>query len=691
MKSLAIGLVSGAALASSISSGSLAQDARELPPLGPDDLMFSVENMDLSVDPADDFYRFAAGGWLATVKRPEDLAAYGFSVVQQERIKATMMALLPQTAEQALTAPKGSVTQIVGDFYTAYMDTERRDARGIEPLRDELDRIAAISSLDDLARYAAHSQTFVESLLFAIAPTGDLVDQTRYAIYAGAGTFGLETERDVYRSADDAPRRVAYRTYVEDMLKVAGYEADVAARMADTILAIETELDAAKLTDAERGDFRKVYNPMSFDEYQTQIPNIDLRLYMEELGFDIPDQIILTEPRYYPVLSKMLDERPLEDWKDYAAFLLLRHFSGVLTTAFDEPERALRQAFTGVATLRPREERALGMLKEHLGHPVSQVFVEATFDEATRDSVTELIVWILDVFKDRIPTRDWLSDPTKSEALAKLNAFKYPVGYPDKWIDYSGVDIVRDDPVANLMAISEFGKNLIMSRLGGPVIQDPFSGLSTLPIAMNAAYTVTVNGFEITAAIAQPPAYQVDAGPAVRFCGFGGIIGHEATHGFDSGGRQFDAQANLRDWWTEADNAAFLAEAQKLINQANATEIAPGHFGNGEFWVKENMADVGGITLAHAALMSYLAEHPEENVAIDGFTQEQRCFIAWTQLWAELATEEFLINVAESGNHPPNSYRTTAPLQHVDAFYEAFDIKEGDPVWLPPEQRVHAW
>jgi putative endopeptidase len=208
---------------------------------------------------------------------------------------------------------------------------------------------------------------------------------------------------------------------------------------------------------------------------------------------------------------------------------------------------------------------------------------------------------------------------------------------------------------------------------------------------MNAAYVFALNGFQITAAISQPPAFQPDADPAVRFCRFGGLIGHEATHGFDTAGRQFDADGNLRNWWSEEDTRAFVAEAKKLIDQTASTDLVEGHTGDGQLWVTENMADVGGIKLGYTALMDYLADHPEENVEIDGFTQAQRCFIAWTQLWAENATRESLINYANSADHPPNIYRTIAPLQHFDAFYEAFDIKEGDAMWLPPEQRVNAW
>lgn len=673
-------------------TGAAAAQVTDLQALTADDLLFSVENMDLSADPRKDFYRFAAGGWLDRVARPEDKPSLTFVSVQLDRIRAQVKAVLEKAVAESATAPKGSATQLVGDFYKSYVDIERRNAQGMAPLREELDRIAAMANLDDLAREAGHLMRIGGiSPLILIGPQPDLADNTKYAIYAGAGAFGLETERDVYSSGEDAPRRIAYRTFVNDLLKAAGYDADAADRMTGTILEIETALDKAKLNDADKRDWTKLYNPMTLDELQAQVPNLSIAAYLDEVGLDAPERIILVEPNYFPALSKMLAERSLQDFKDFASYLLIQRFSGVLSTDMEEPDRALKKAFQGVAPHDPPERQAARLIQAVMGQPLSQLYVEATYDESTTTSVTEMIEQVLAEFRKRIPTRDWLAEETKAEALAKLDAFYFAVGHPDKWIDYSGVDIVPDNPVSNLMALVEFDTARTFSKLGGPVEMEHFNGRSTLPVALNAAYTVTLNGFEVTAAIAQPPAYQPDADPAVRYCRFGAILGHEATHGFDTSGSQFDAKGNLRNWWTEADRAAFLVEAKKLVEQVNETDIVEGYHGNGVLWLPENMADVGGITLAHQALMQYLAQHPDEDVEIDGISQERRCFIAWAQLWAEKATDEYLINVATSENHPPNTYRTTAPLQHVDAFYDAFGIKEGDPMWLEPEKRVHAW
>lgn len=662
------------------------------PEIGPDGLMFSIENMDLDVDPRQDFYRFAAGGWLSRVERPADRASNSFLNIQNDLINGQLKAIVEKAVQDAPDAEAGTPAQLVGDFYTAYMDVDARRENGISPLQTEFERLDAVSSIEQFGQYAGElARTTGVSPIISFGPEIDLNDSSRYAIYSGPGAAGLDDERDVYRAEESAPRRLAYRQYVNDLLTVAGYDEAEAQRVTDLVLDLETELEMAKLTPAEQRDFNRLNNRMTLAEAQAMIPSFDIAAYLGELGLEPPEEMIVTQPAYQQAVSDILEERPLQDIKDYTRFLLINEFAGVLSPDFEEPMRALNQAFTGVDTLRPRDERALEQLKLTLGHPLSQLYVDAYYDEATRTSTNELIDYIIAAMAERIPTRDWLTEATRAEAMTKLEAFDNRVGYPENWIDYSGVEIGANDPVANQMAVAAFNSDRYVAKADGPVEQDEFAGESTLPVAMNAAYGILDNGFQITAAISQAPLFQPDADPAVRFCRFGAVIGHETTHGFDSTGRQFDANGNLRNWWTDGDAAAFTAEAQKLIDQTDSTVLAQGQSGNGALWVGENMADVGGITLAYTALMNYLADHPEENVEIDGFTQEQRCFIAWAQLWAENATEEFLINTAAAGDHPPNLYRTVAPLQHFGPFYEAFDIVEGDPMWLPPEQRVNAW
>ena len=664
--------------------------AEELAALTPDDLLFSVENMDRSIDPAVDFYRYAAGGWLDRVERPDHLSNYGMIAIMRERVKDQLIAAAEAASET--DADKGTPHQLVGDFYAAIMDTKARDAAGLEPLRDFLDRISGIRTLDDLTRVSTEISRLGGPTLFAgFGPSPDLADPTRYVTYGYWGSFGIPPQhKDVLGEDLGSPRLEAYRTYLNEVLAVAGYAADDAARIADIAIDIETGLHAVLLTPVEVGNPRNMYNPLLTEEVRAQIPEMDLDLYFEAMELEIPDEIVLTEPRLLPHVSKILRERPIDELRDYAALRLILEFSDVLSTEFEGPKTALNAVMTGIAELPPRDERTIALMALALGHPLGKVYVDAYFDERVRDKAADMIARIKTVFLERIPTRDWISGDTRAAALEKLEKLSFKVGYPDEWIDFSDVDIGLD-PVANAMNLAAFHETRLRERIGKAVQQDPFSLPSTLPFAVNAAYNTTINGFEVPAGIIQPPAFPDGMDAAVYFCRLGGIIGHEMTHGFDSGGRLFDAEGRLRDWWTPEDASAFDREAQKLIDQTDRFEVLPGLMGNGALNVKENMADVGGITLSHGALMHYLAEHPDEDVEIDGLTPSQRCFISWAQMWAWKANEQFIRSIVALDGHPPLQIRVTQPLRNLDAFHEAFGIEEGDPMWLAPEDRVNAW
>jgi putative endopeptidase len=673
-------------------SGSAFAEENGLPPLTPDDLQFSPENMDTSVDPADDFYRYASGKWLDRVNRPADKARWDVFSIIGERLIKQLAAVSEKASESSAVAPKGSPTQLVGDFYKAYMNVEAMDAAGIEPIQSDLDAIEALETLDDLTRFAADQAAMSGPALFAIfAPSADPADSKRYAIFSVGPSFGVEDHHlELLRNKEGDPRIPAYRAYVAEIMKVAGYPEDDAARIADITLRIETALYAGILTPEEGNDPRNRYSKLGYEAVQAQVPEFDLDLYLETVGFEKPDAVYMFEPRALPELSKVLKETPLEDLKAYAAYRVIENYKEFLTSAFEEPAKEFNLVLTGARTDRPRQEHMYDLLKENLGHPASQLFVETYYSDETKAEVIKMVERIHGKFRERVETRDWLSEDTRAEALKKVDTFYYKVGYPDEWVDYSKLEIGAD-PVTNMRNLGAFSMNRMLEKIKKPVVHEEFNTQSTLPIVINAAYTPSINGFEVNAAITQPPAYSHDMDAPLRFCRIGAVIGHEMTHGFDSGGRRYDAEGNFRDWWTEADAKAFDREAQKLIDQANAFEVLPGLNANGPLNVRENMADVGGITLAYESLMDYLAEHPEENVEIDGLSPAKRCFIGWAQFWTAKASDPFLHMLVAGDGHPPSPYRAFAALQHVDAFYETFGIEEGDPMWLPPEKRVRAW
>ncbi len=669
----------------------LAQTAPTLSPVSPDELAFSVTNMDPSVSPGADFYRYASGAWQDRVQRPERLAMYGIFDMMGERQKAQMKALLAQIGATASAAPKGSPEQQVGTFYNAFMDTAARDAAGMTPLQPQLDAIAAIGSMDDLVRYlaTARATTSAPPALLLLKPDIGLNDSSRYVINAGAGSFGVPFD-DVLAEAPDSPRRTGYRNYLAQVMQVAGYAPDEAARLADLAISIEAALQPGKLTPVEANEPDKINNPITLDALQAQIPELDLRLYLATVGLPETADIILSEPKYYPLLSQVLRDHSLQDLKDYITVLTIAGYSSILSSAFDEPTRAWSEVLTGVPVLPPQDERALALVTAALGHPVSRIYVDAFFSEDQRAGASQMITQIVGAFRARLPSRDWLTEATRAQAMEKVDALTVRVGYPDTWIDFSGVEI-GTDLVANVNATAAFQYRRALEKFSQPVVQDEFATKDTYPVAQNAAYDPQLNGFEIPAAILQPPMYDPGMDFAVNVCRIGAVIGHELTHGFDSMGRQFDARGDIRDWWTPADAEAFDKQAQKLIDQADAYEVLPGLKGNGLIEVGENMADVGGLTLAMDVLKQHLAANPDQNLPIDGLSPEQRCFLSWAQMWTAKSSDQILRLIIANDPHPSSPYRAIAAPRNLDSFYEAFGITEGDPMWLPPEQRVHAW
>lgn len=661
--------------------------------IGPDQMAFSIQNMDASIPPGQDFYGYAAGGWLKRVTRPERHGSYGFFEIVADHVEKQMRHVLAQAARDAKTAPKGSPSQQVGTFYNAYMNVAARNAAGLAPIKRYLDGADAIQDMAGLARFMAQmAEDGGPTLFLNIGPEVDFANNKVNVMFAGGGALGLSDKlEDVFEEADGGPRITGYRTFLVESLKIAGTGEAEAARIADLSIAIDRKLHAAKLPPVEANNPSKIYNPISFADLQAQIPQIDLKLLLSTLNFPAPDRLILTEPRYLPVLSSVLGERSIQDIRDYARLRVILAFAPYLGTNFDAALLVLNKALFGAGVLPAMEERALELIKGKLGQPVSKLYTDNFFAEKTRQKATEMVGLIKGAFVARMPERKWLSDPTRAAAIEKLDKLSFKIGYPEKWIDYSSV-VVTDDLVTSVVAISRFTTERQRKKIGRPVEREYFNTAETRPMVVNAGYNPLTNGFEVPAAIIQPPMFDANRDPAVNFCRMGAVLGHEMTHGFDWMGKQFDKAGNMKNWWQPADGAAFDALAQKLIAQANGYVVLPGLTNaSGAQQVGENMADLGGITLAHAALRTYLAKHPEEDVAIDGFTQDQRCFLAWTQVWAWKGKEALLRSLVARDPHPPNAYRAVAPLRHLDAFYTAFGIKAGDPMWLEPAKRVEAW
>ncbi|MBD2450729.1 M13 family metallopeptidase [Nostoc sp. FACHB-152] len=658
-------------------------------------LGFSVNKIDTTVDPKQDFYRFAAGKWLDSVEpTPEFLRVSGADFLDKE-VSKQLQQILSQAATQSTKASKGSPLQQVGDLYVSGMDEKRVKALGVLPLKPIFERIDAINSPQTLTKTLADLSLILgisdnpDILMFGVQIGADIQDRTINTVYIGDRTLLLSQVE--YLNPDAAPIRAAYLKFVTANLEIAGSSPAQATAAAKKILEIETRLAKKKLTPVEKKDLNRRFNKMPFAKFQSLLSNFDLKTYFEKLGLPTEGNVIVVESQALAELNQILQEYPIEDIKTYLRWAVLFNAKPYLTPAFNDPALALFEARVGKIKLPSRADIISGQIPKLLGHPLSQLYVKEYFSPESKQRVESMIGRIKSVFRARLAANSWLSDTTRKSALEKLDRMVIKVAYPEKWIDYSGIDIRPDDYFGNVTRIKQFLTRRNLALVGKPVTRDEFNSKGTLPIVINAAYDASNNGIEIPAAFLQPPYFDPKGDAAVNFCTIGAVIGHEITHGFDSEGRLSDAQGNLRNWWTEEDAAKFVAQTDKLVKQADAFEVLPGLKLNGKLSVGENLADVGGVSLAYEALQGYLKENPQANQKINGYTPQQRCFIAWGQLWASKTNEGSLRQNAATEEHPPGPYRVLAPLQHEDGFYKAFDIKPGDPMWLDEKDRVKIW
>lgn len=678
---LATAIVVAGLMPSSLSyAGSFLTD---VPALG-----YSPQNMDRTVDPRQDFYRYAAGNWLKRAEIPAtDPDVGGFSLLAHklnDQLLRIVRAAADTPAEQ-----RDRVQQQVGDFYRAAMDTRRLDALGLKPLEGDLKAIDQVHGAAALGKLAAQLQFgYGASPLINAAVGADPKQSTMNVLKLYPGIRALN--QDEYAKPAGQPIRDLYVDYIAGMFQTLGEPSDQARANARTVLAIEAELAAAELTLVQRANPSAHYSKLSFADAQALIPAIDLRAFLDGLGVTPPDAVIVSDVGALRATQNLLAQRPAAELRT----LLRWHVLSSRASNLGQPWYGLDQEFglkrQGLKAAKPREQEVTEVIGKTLFHPLSRLYVKAYFPESTRRDITAMVGHIKAEFALRLRSNRWLDESTRKAALEKLSRLDVAVGYPDHWIDFSGVEIKSDDYFGNVQRVDRFLQVRALARLGQPVAIERFDDPSgTTPIAVNAGYQPQRNNVDITAAIVQPPFYVPGADAAVNYCTIGAVIGHELTHGFDSQGRQFGPAGNLRDWWTPQATEKFTQRTDVLVDQYSRFEVLPGLMHNGRQTLGENTADLGGITLAHAALQRYLKHSPLAN--IDGLTSDQRCFVAWSQMWAYKARSERLRLLVSLDVHAISSVRAVAPLLHLDAFHKAFGTRKGDAMWRPPEQRVMIW
>jgi len=679
-------------LCSLIAAGCMAVAADEsatnssaLPPRVP---AFSVAYLDRSVDPATDFYHFADGQWLKANPVPPDKARWASFSELAERNWYLIHGILDDAASQSGVLPPHSPRREVGDFYASVMDTNRIEQLGLKPIAGDLKRIDRISTIKDLfAVLADFHQRGIDGM-FSAGFGPDEKNSAIYAVELGQGGLSLP-DRDYYLKADFAEKLKQYHEHVARMFGLLGEAPGQAAMHADTVVDMETALAKVSRTRVELRDPDKNYHKIASGEFAAQNPALLWHVYFAERDLSAPAYEIVGQPEFFTAINGFIQARPLADWKIYLRWHLLHSSAPFLPAACErESFDYFGRVLSGQPEQEPRWKRAAHILDGHIGEALGQLYVEKYFPPEARSRMNELVENLKAVFHDRLEKVSWMTDATRTKAQAKFARFTQKIGYPAKFRDYSAIVIRRDDLLGNVRRAAAFASHREIARVGQVVDRAEWH---MTPETVNAYFNPQQNEIVFPAGILQPPFFDVAMDDAVNYGGIGVVIGHEMTHGYDDQGRKYDADGNLNDWWTAADAKAFDSRAQKVVDEYDGFEVLPGVHVNGKLTLGENLADLGGVHIAYEALERALAKDPSKRQTIDGFTPEQRFFISFAQIWRTNVRDAEAQRLVTVDPHSPGRFRAYGPLLNVQEFYDAFDIKPGSAMWLPPEKRAVIW
>jgi len=641
----------------------------------------ATEDMDLKVKPGDSFFEFAEGTWLRNHPIPADKTGAGYNYELPDEIEQQVRKMV----EDVTASPTSPIAQKIGDAYAAWMDEAGIEQRGLAPLKPWLARIDAVKTKSQLVRLMAQPG-YAAPISLGISTDQD--NPTRYAAFSGQARLGLPT-RDYYLLKGDKydSIRTAYRDYIVQLGKLAGLS-DPEGR-ATRILALETRLAKDQWTPERRRDPVATHNPMTRAQLMKLAPQFEWPAMLNSVGLAAARKVDVGEPSAVAAAGKRIADVPLSTWKEYLTFRFVSDHANNLPKAFDDARFGFySRTLNDVPEQRARWKRGMSMLDESLGEAVGQLYVAQHWPAETARQANELVKDVTDAYREKITNAAWMDAATKKAALEKLGTFDPRIGYPVKWIDYSDLKVSRTDPLANEIATEDFRWKLELKRFPHPVDRTLWE---MTPQTVNAYYDPTMNQITVPAAILQPPFFDANADPAVNYAETGATtIGHEMGHGFDDQGRQYDAKGRLKDWWTPATAAKYKVKADRLAAQFDQYEPIPGVHIKGRLTLGENLADLGGLEAAYDAYRRYVARHGEPPV-IDGYTGDQRFFIAYAQAWQGKRREGALRQQLLSNPHSPDQYRVDGIVRNFDPWYKAFNVQPGDKLYLPPEERVHVW
>lgn len=644
----------------------------------------TLEHIDNSVNPGDDFFRYTNGKWLDSVSIPDDKASYGAFSILRDEAQEHVMNIIRNSAEGDFAI--GTDEQKVGGLYNSFLNIEERNKIGVAPLQSEFDKIDAIADHTQLATHFAYANKHSFGTPFDIGQYVDFKDPNSYMILTWQGGIGLP-EREYYFNEDESSVaiRQKYVAHIARMFALAGLENGK--KNAKTIMDLETQIAQHHLKKELTRDWVALYNKIPVEDLSELMPTFNWSAMLNAAQLTDVDSLVVTQPDFMRNIDSIIANTDIDTWKVYLKWGLINRASTLLTSELDTANfEFYSKVIYGVEEQRPMWRRGVNLVNQHLGEVIAKVYVKEHFSPEAKERMLELVNNLLKAYELSINELDWMSEETKTEALDKLSKFTPKIGYPDKWKDYSALTIAKNDLFGNVKRSNELNYQRMLEKQKGPVQKHEWA---MTPQTVNAYYNPPMNEIVFPAAILQPPFFNMQADDAVNYGGIGAVIGHEIGHGFDDSGSTFDGDGVLRNWWTDKDKAEFTNRTKQLISQYNQFEALDGVNVNGEFTLGENIGDLGGISIALKAYK--LSLEGKEAPVIDGFTGTQRVFIGFGQVWANKYRDESLRNLIDTDSHSPSQFRANGSVRNVPEFYEAFDVKETNALYLPPQERVKIW
>jgi putative endopeptidase len=643
--------------------------------------------IDSTVRPQDDFFMFANGSWMKKTEIPSSESAWGvFAELKQQNTQKLRLIIDECISDK--NAAKRTNKQLVGDFYLSGMDSAKIESDGINPIKPELDKINSMTDKKQIAEIIAEQHAAFHFTGFGMYVGPDEKNSSQYITSISQGGIGLP-DRDYYFRPDVETEelRKKYLHYVTTLFKLIGNSSEQASKNANTVFKIEKELASASMTNVERRDPEKSYNKMSKDSLSIIAPGFDWKLFFEKTGVGSSENIVVGQPKFFKAFASLVYKLSIDDWKTYLTYNTIDDAAAALGSQFVQANFDFYSGtLRGVKKMKPRWKRVLETTDQVLGDALGKLFVEKHFSDESKKKVNEMVDNLIAAFIERIKTREWMSEETKNAAIEKLGTFMRKLGFPDNWKDYSSVTISKESYYKNLVACANYEYKRMINKLGKPIDRTEW-GMTTPTI--NAYYNPSMNEIVFPAGIMQYPFFDITQDDALNYGAMGAVIGHELSHGFDDQGAQYDLNGNLKMWWTPKDFDKFGEKTKMIVNQFNNYVAIDTLRVNGELTLGENIADLGGLTIAYYAYMNSVKG--KQNSVKDGFTPAQRYFMGWAKAWCVKYTDASLKQQVFTNPHSPGYFRVNGPMSNMQEFYDAFGIKEGDKMFVKKELRAEIW